>query len=77
MNAKSYPGKRGPDPNYSNIFGAGKVLAEALDVPQAVAARYLGITPGFICHLIHGRKKPGRKLAIKIKEIYGVPVDLW
>lgn len=70
--------RRGPQADYSELTGAGRALAEAIgDMPQARAARELGCTPAFFNHLIRGRKAPGRELAIRIRDVYGVPVDAW
>lgn len=70
--------RRGPAPDYSAAAGGGALLAAALgDLPQAEAARMVGVTPAFLNHVIRGRKTPGRKLAICIRDVFGVPVDAW
>lgn len=62
-----------------------QLLAEALkkkrdagDIEsQAYAARKMDISPGFMSHLLSGRKKPGRQLSVKLRDAYGVPIDAW
>lgn len=76
--AKTLHSRRGPEPDYAETTGGGARLAAAIgSAPQAEAARALGVTPGFLNHLIHGRKMPGRELAVRIRDAYGVPVDAW
>ena len=70
--------KPGVRPIYSDLTGPGAMLARALgDESQTAAARRLGITPGYFNHVIRGRKLPSRQLAVKIRNIYGIPVDAW
>lgn len=70
--------RRGPKADYSGLSGAALELAKAIgDTPQARAARELGVTPAFFNHLIRGRKVPGRELAIRIRDKYGIPIDSW
>jgi len=70
--------RRGPPPDYTEATGGGAKLAKAIGkVAQAEAARSLGVSPAFLNHMIHGRKAPGRELAIKIRDLYGVAVDVW
>ncbi len=68
----------GPVPNYENATGGGARLACAIGhTSQADAAKILGISPAFLNHIIHGRKAPSLRCAIKIRDVYAVPVDLW
>lgn len=70
--------RRGPAADYSEATGGARALADALDgKPQAQAARELGVTAAFFNHLLRGRKKPGLDLAIKIRDEFGVAVDVW
>ncbi len=76
---KNKPGPaRGPVPDYSGAGGAGGSLAVAIGgQTQTSAAALLGISPAFFNHLVRGRKSPGRKLAIKIRDRFGIPVEDW
>jgi hypothetical protein len=71
----------GPQPNYQELPSAGaQELAEALIArrwSQAAGAKTLGCSPGFLNHLLHGRKLPGRTLALKIQDTLGVRVESW
>jgi len=44
---------------------------------QAEAASFAGCTPSFMSHLLHGRKRPGRRLAAKLFEIFDVRTGIW
>lgn len=70
--------RRGPAPDYKEATGGGAQLAKAIGATaQAEVARALGVSPAFLNHLIHGRKAPGRELAIRIRDSYGVAIDVW
>jgi plasmid maintenance system antidote protein VapI len=69
---------KGPKPDYTGATGAAATLAAAIgDESQADAARQLGVSPGFLNHLLRGRKHPGLNLAVKIRDTYGIPVEAW
>lgn len=38
------------------------------------AARQLGVSPGHISYILHGKRKPGRKLAAKMAKL-GITVE--
>ena len=78
MSNDETPQRRGPSPDYTSATGGGAQLAIAIGgAAQAEAARMIGVSPAFLNHLIHGRKAPGRALAIKIRDVYGIAVDAW
>lgn len=60
---------------------AGRALAYAIakedDGDTTNAAAELGCSVGMVSLMVHGKKIPGRKLANKIEERYGVSAKLW
>ncbi len=51
-------------------------LREEKKLTQPELAKVLGVTPGTIAHLEHGRMKLSANLAAKVWDIYGVALDL-
>lgn len=55
-------------------------LAKAIQstkITQAAAARAMDIHPGFLSHMLRGRKAPSRTMAIKIRDTFGVAIEAW
>ena len=53
-----------------------KELRTAQKLSQSELARKLEVTPGTIGHLENGRMKISDKLVVKVKEVFGVEVDV-
>jgi transcriptional regulator with XRE-family HTH domain len=59
---------------------AARALAEYLHAEQLTQkqlADRLGVTEGAVSHLVAGRRRPSRELAVAIETLTGIPVAAW
>lgn len=46
-------------------------------VTHADVARDLKVDPAMVAKLAYGERKPGRALSLRLRDVYGVPIEAW
>jgi addiction module HigA family antidote len=50
---------------------------EARDIKKSFFAGQLGMKPGHLSELLHGRRHVGAATAIKLEKLLGIPAEYW